>query len=115
MRSQRRAPVTVQLVSNAREGENGLGDYTEDPTTVEVEGAIFEPERAFQRTAERAGDTQAPVFQPAAFNVPGVYELTSDDEVHTGSGDDLEIWYVTGGSTVWLDRTNIPVSRTREA
>lgn len=109
MRSQRRAPVTVQLVSVTRSGDNDLGDYTKATSYVEVEGAIFEPERAFQRTSERAGETQAHVLQPAAFNVPGVYLLNADDEVHEGD----DIWYVVGGSTIWLDRTNIPVSRTR--
>lgn len=111
MRSQRRSPVTVQLVSIARTEDNGLGDFTKTPTSITVDGAIYEPERPL----ERAGDDQAPVLQPASFNVPGVHTLLADDEVHIGADDDLVVWYVVGGSTVWLDRTNIPVSRTRSS
>lgn len=99
----------MQLVSVARTGDNGLGDFTETPAPVTVPGAIFEPERP----QERAGQDQAHVLAPAAFNVPGVYELTADDQVHVGEGDQRVVWYVVGGSTVWLDRTNIPVSQTR--
>jgi hypothetical protein len=111
VRSQRRAPVTVILVHNTRTDDNGLGDFTQTPTPVTVDGAIFEP----QTPLEHAGEDQAPVLAPAAWNVPGVHELGADDEVHVGEGDDLVVWYIVGGSTVWLDRTRIPVSQIRPA
>lgn len=112
MRSQRRSTVTVDLVQVTRTDDNGLGDFTKTPNTTTVAGAIYEPERP----TEHAGEDQARVLQPAAFNVPGIHELGADDEVrvHTGpEAEDREVWYVVGGSSPWLNRTNVPVSRTR--
>lgn len=105
MRSQRRAPVTVTLVAISRAGDDGISNFTEAEATAVVKGAIFQPEQL----AERAGEDQAHVLQPASWDVPGAYSLGANDEVRYGD----EVWYVTAGSTAWLDRTNIPVSRTR--
>lgn len=105
MRTQRRAPLTVQLITVTKTGDDGLGNFTKPETSCTVRGATFEPERP----AERAGEDQAPVMQPAAFNVPGCHHLGANDQVRCNGAT----WYVVGGSTVWLDRTNIPVSQTR--
>lgn len=105
MRTQRRAANTVRLVRISRTGDNGLGDFTGAESSVSVNGAIFEPARIDERT----GEAQAHVLQPASWNVPGCHRLGANDEVRCGD----DVWYVVGGSTVWLDRTNIPVSRTR--
>lgn len=106
----------MTLVQVTTDDPDGLGDDTTTAVVTTVEGAQFDPER----TLERAGDDQAAVILPAVFNVPGVFELDADDMVIPGevTEEDLadydgEVWYVVGGSAIWLDRTKIPVTQTR--
>lgn len=105
MRSQRRVGQTVQLV-RVTVSEDELGN-AEDPSTssTEIDGAIFEPERALERTSA----DQAPVLQPAVWNLPGVYTVDADDQIVHGD----TTWFVIGGGEVWLDRTKVPVQLTR--
>lgn len=105
MRSQRRASLTVQLVS-VTTVDDGLGNLTPTPVETEIRGATFEPERL----VERAGSDQAPVLVSAAFNLPGVYAVNADDTI---TDADDTVWQATGGGTVWLDRTKVPVTQTR--
>lgn len=105
MRTQRRPSATVTVVRTTTT-RDALGNKTTSRVTTSVEGAIFEPER----TLERTGDDRAPVIQPARWNLPGVYELDGDDTIEDGDN----VWQVVGGSTVWLDRTEVPVTRTRK-
>lgn len=108
MRSQRRSPQTVQLVS-VTIAEDEFGNETLSTSSTTIEGAIFEPERPLERT----GDNQAPVFQPAVWNLPGVRQVDADDQIIHGTGEDAMTWYVAGGGVVWLDRTKVPVQQTR--
>lgn len=107
MRAQRVTPRTVQLVRVTVEEDNHGdavdGGAPQEPVTVE--GAQFYPERVVEQTGSR----QAPVVEPAYWNLPGVHELDSDDQIMDGD----VTWYVIGGSAVWLDRTKVPVTRTR--
>lgn len=102
MRSQRRSGRTVVLVAVVKT-RSDVGDSTETETPTTVHGAIFEPERPLERT----GDSRATVVRPAMWNLPGVHELDADDLVKDGD----VTWQVLGGSTVWLDRTEVPVVR----
>lgn len=105
MRTQRRPPVTIRLIRATTTADDHLGNETESTTTQIVPNAIFEP----GALNERASTDQAKVYEPAFFNVPGVHPMDSNDRVVTCG----VTWYVQGGSTVWLDRTKIPVARTR--
>lgn len=107
MRSQRRAPGTVQLIFVTTIKDN-LGNETTSTEVVESDGAIFNPESILERT----GNDQAPVVAPAFWNVPGAFVLDADDLViEGGDPDDVDAttWQVVGGSALWLDRTKIPV------
>lgn len=108
MRTQRRTPVTVVLLTTTRTDDNGLGDYTEITTETTIEGCTFEP----QQIVESVDPDQPAIVQPAFFNLPGVHDLDADDLLRVGDGDDAETWQVVGGATVWLDRTKVPVKRT---
>lgn len=105
MRTQRRAPLTVRLVTVTTD-RSPKGDETSTEKICVVHNATFEPERIF----ERAGTDQARVVQPAAFNVPGRHRLNANALVRCGGVE----WRVVGGSTVWLDRTNVPVVRSKD-
>lgn len=117
MRTQRRAARTVTIAAVAKSDDSDVGDSTETHTFTEVERAIFEPERPLERT----GDGQALVVRPAMFNLPGVHDLDADDLILEGALDVVVVddaivggtvvWQVVGGSTVWLDRTEVPVTR----
>jgi hypothetical protein len=113
MRSQRRAPRTVTL-THVTTTRSNIGDETESTTQTVVVGAVFEPERALERT----GNDQAPVLQPAVWNLPGVLAADSDDLITEGDATDPDFdsdsaatWQVVGEGVVWLDRTKIPVER----
>jgi hypothetical protein len=116
VRTQRRPPVDVTLVHVT--STTTMGDTNESATGEEVKRALFEPA---QQILERAGDTQVAVLQPAAFNLPGIYSLDVDELIQIGIGIDpnqlLEVtdgtWQVVGGSTVWRDRTKVPVVQPR--
>lgn len=110
MRSQRRPPVTVTVVQLTTTVDK-YGDGTSpDPVRTVVDGAIFEPEQM----VERVGDDQAPVLRPAHWNLPGVFELDSDDRIEIGPEEaPTDVWLVDGGSAVWLDRTKVPVKQAK--
>lgn len=124
MRTQRRAPVTVILAHITTTQD--MGNETEDATGTRVELAMFNPEQ----TLERSSTDQAPVVQPAFFDVPGVHDIDADDLVHVTDvqlpedPDELKAllltvtptsWQVVGGGNVWLDRTKVPVVQPRSA
>lgn len=103
MRNQRRAPLTVVL-NHVTSDRDELGNTTEPATSDTITGATFEP----QQILERVDNEGAPVVQPAAFNLPGVWAVDADDQiVHDGI-----TWQVIGGGIVWLDRTKVAVKRT---
>lgn len=91
-----------------------VGDESETVTRVTAEGALFEPERVLERT----GNQQTPTMQPAVWNVPGLYDLDSDDLVIEGDPEaegydeaTAPTWQVIGAGLHWLDRTKVPVER----
>lgn len=108
----------MTLVRVTSEDVGGLGDITETTTAQVIENAMFDPAHIDERTHS----DQAPVLQPAVFNLPGVHDVDANDRILVGAVEvddiaayDGPTWYVTGGGLVWLDRTKVPVSETREA
>jgi hypothetical protein len=121
VRSQRRAPQTVTLV-HVTTVKTPVGDTTETTTQQVIEGALFEPERRLtERTTERVTNSRVPVVQPAVWNLPGDYAVDSDDRIIEGDAtvdgfdeDTAVVWEVIGQGDVWLDRTKVPVKKTRD-
>lgn len=104
MRQQRRASRTVTLRS-VTTTRGDLGDSTTSNDDTEIDGAMYEPERV----VESVNPDEAPVQLSAFFNLPGVFQIDSDDVIIDGT----TTWYVNGEAQVWLDRTKVPVTATR--
>lgn len=92
--------VTVISVTTTTDDH---GDSTTTQTEQDVAGALFEPMQATERT-----DSRSPgVTSPAKFYLPIPIELDSDDVILRGETS----WQVVGGSSVWGNQTEVPVTR----
>lgn len=79
------------------------GNESTEQTERDVEGVLFEPRQATERT-----DSRTPgVASPAKFYLPVPLQLDSDDVIVRGE----VVWQVEGGSSVWRDRTEVAVVR----
>lgn len=93
--------VTVTAVVTTRDK---YGDETTATTTQVVGGCMFEPQQSTERT-----DSHTPgVTTPAKFYLPVALTLNSDDTITDAAG---AVWNVVGGSSVWVDQTEVPVVR----
>lgn len=80
------------------------GDSTVTQTERDVDGVLFEPQQATERT-----DSRSPgVTTPAKFYLPIALPLNADDVILDADG---VRWDVVGGSAVWDDQTEVPVQR----
>ena len=81
-----------------------LGDSTITVAETPVEGALFEPRQATERT-----DSRSPgVTTPAKFYLPVPLHLNADDEIIDAAG---VTWQVIGGASVWGNDSEVPVER----
>jgi hypothetical protein len=124
VRTQRRPAVNVILVHITTTRD--MGNENQSATGILVKGAIFNPSAPL----ERPSPDQASVFQPAFFDVPGVFDVDADDLVHVTALEELpadpeeldtllqtitsSTWQVDGGASVWGDRTKVPVVQARK-
>jgi hypothetical protein len=93
--------VTVTAVVTTRDK---YGDETTATTTTTVPRALFEPQQSTERT-----DTHTPgVVTPAKFYLPVALSLNADDTITDATS---VVWSVVGGSSVWVDQTEVPVVR----
>lgn len=93
--------VTVIQVTTTTDD---YGNSTTSQTEQDVSGVLFEPMQATERT-----DSRSPgVVSPAKFYLPVPLKLNADDVVLVGG----VVWAVQGGSSVWGDQTEVPVTRT---
>jgi hypothetical protein len=84
--------------------DDGLGNTTTTQTEQTVSGVLFEPRQATERT-----DSRSPgVVTPAKFYLPIGLELDADDVIVDAAG---VWWQVVGGSSVWGQDTEVPVTR----
>jgi hypothetical protein len=92
--------VTVVQVTTTTDD---LGDSTTATLEQDVDGVLFEPQQATERT-----DSRSPgVVTPAKFYLPIPLDLDADDVIlHAGFE-----WQVIGGSSVWGNDTEVPVKR----
>ncbi|HET6154357.1 MAG TPA: hypothetical protein VFE15_15540 [Marmoricola sp.] len=104
MRTQRRARVVVQLV-RTNVVEDQFGNSAETPRNETVHKCQFYP----SPPAERSGDDSARILQTGFWDLPGDHPLLADDLIKAGG----VTWQVVGGSTLWLDRTKVPVQQAR--
>ena len=95
-----RVTVTVVQVTTTT---GPLGDSTISTLEQDVDGVLFEPKQATERT-----DARSPgVTTPAKFYLPVPLELDADDVIlHDGYE-----WQVIGGSSVWGSDTEVPATR----
>jgi hypothetical protein len=93
--------VVVTAVVTTRDK---YGDETTATTTQTVSGVMFEPMQATERT-----DSRTPgVTTPAKFYLPIPLQLNADDTITDAAS---VVWQVIGGSSVWIDQTEVPVVR----
>lgn len=93
--------VTVTAVVTTRDQ---YGDETTSTSTTSVTGCMFEPEQSTERT-----DSHTPgVVTPAKFYLPVALTLNADDTITDAAS---VVWNVQGGSSVWVDQTEVPVVR----
>jgi hypothetical protein len=94
--------VTVTAVVTTT---NDDGDSTTTSTTQVVDGCMFEP----QQSSERTDNNSPGVVTPAKFYLPIPLQLNADDTITDANAVE---WQVLGGSSVWIDQTEVAVSRT---
>lgn len=93
--------VTVTAVTTTTDD---YGDTSTSTATTTVPGCMFEPMQATERT-----DAHSPgVVTPAKFYLPIPLQLNADDKITDAAS---VVWQVVGGSSVWVDQTEVPVKR----
>lgn len=93
--------VTVRAIVTTKDAN---GDSTTSSASTTHTGVMFEPEQSTERT-----DSRSPgVVTPAKFYFPTALALNADDEIDAAG----VTWRVKGGSSVWVDQTEVAVERT---
>lgn len=94
-------PITVTAIVTTRDK---YGDETTETSTQVVPGCMFEPQQSTERT-----DSRTPgVVTPAKFYLPIALTVNADDTITDAAS---VVWNVVGGSSVWVDQTEVPVVR----
>lgn len=93
--------VTAVKVTTA---VDDLGDETETRTEHTIDGCLFEPQQATERSDNRSPG----VVVPAKVYLPVALQLDADDLVRIG-GPDGTPWQVVARAAVWGDQTEVPI------